>query len=397
AVSGNVRVPTTEALTDFFNTMKNQIEADLKSANYIVESLDENGEATLKSKFFINTERSAEKTIDDILNFAYKAFGLMCRRNSAVNGWYDKKLPDLINELTTDQLDEVTKRLAPTLFFSYNIGQMDGVLEQRDFCVADNRDNAKKVFNFQESSSQKFIGHSNSELFYIITAKTGMNFEYYRTYHNIKSEYDKCDKKEYYHFHQAFARTGGDVDEIKSLLPLGASNATIAMLKLMILGNYDESTMKKFIVIPDKSYLEGVYGQTPFEVKSNSVVWATDLSLEIQGDKKIQINIAEKGRKYTPCYCNLFYTELSNEFGKRYLSDHYDNFIERYMQAVNALDNNILVQGFNQAKQKVETLLDAKYRDARAAQSFQEMETLKEMLRVLNDKFKTFEDFTCKD
>ena len=397
AVSGNVRVPTTEALTDFFHTMKNQIEADLKSANYIVESLDENGEATLKSKFFINTERSAEKTIDDIMNFAYKAFGLMCRRNSAVNGWYDKKLPDLINELTTDQLDEVTKRLSPTLFFSYNIGQMDGVLEQRDFCVADNRDNAKKVFNFQESSSQKFIGHSNSELFYIITAKTGMNFEYYRTYHNIKSEYDKCDKKEYYHFHQAFARTGGDVDEIKSLLPIGASNATIAMLKLMILGNYDESTMKKFIVIPDKSYLEGVYGQTPFEVKSNSVVWATDLSLEIQGDKKIQINIAEKGRKYTPCYCNLFYTELSNEFGKRYLSDHYDNFIERYMQAVNALDNNILVQGFNQAKQKVETLLDAKYRDARAAQSFQEMETLKEMLRVLNDKFKTFEDFTCKD
>ena len=121
------------------------------------------------------------------------------------------------------------------------------------------------------------------------------------------------------------------------------------------------------------------------------------MSLEIQGDKKIQINIAEKGRKYTPCYCNLFYTELSSEFGKRYLSDHYDNFIERYMQAVNALDNNILVQGFNQAKQKAETLLDAKYRDARTAQSFQEMETLKEMLRVLNDKFKTFEDFTCKD
>lgn len=67
------------------------------------------------------------------------------------------------------------------------------------------------------------------------------------------------------------------------------------------------------------------------------------------------------------------------------------------MQAVNALDNNILVQGFNQAKQKVETILDTKYRDARTAQSFQEMETLKEMLRVLNDKFKTFEDFTCKD
>lgn len=217
-----------------------------------------------------------------------------------------------------------------------------------------------------------------------------------------RSEYDRCDKKEYYHFHQAFARTEGNVDDIKGLLPVEASNATIAMLKLMILGSYDEATMKKFIVIPDKSYLEGVYGQTPFELNHNflsntSVVWATDLSLEIQNDKKILINIAEKGRRYTPNNSSLFYTELNNEFAKRYLSDHYDSFIERYVQAVNSLDNNILIAGFNAAKQQVETTLDAKYKEARTVQNFQEMATLKEMLRVLNDKFKTFEDFTSKD
>ena len=256
-VNGLGLVPKRESLAKVFDKMFNMDECGklMRKARYIqsfkLDEQDKDSKAIEEHHLFTNTEIRPDKTVEDILYFAAIAMDKLCSEdNDDIKKWNHSTLPSLYNGLTVEQRDQLTKRLNPSLFFSYNTSKLDGVLEQREFCVAANIELAKQIFHYAGRNNQKFISTKDSNLMYILSAKLGLSFDYYRTYDFIKTEYEKCTQKEYYHFHQAFAECGGDPSRIK--LPKNIDIKMLPFLKYLLMDEFAKN--KKFasmMFVPD--------------------------------------------------------------------------------------------------------------------------------------------------
>lgn len=396
-VNGLGMAPERESMTKVFDKMFNIDECCklMRESQYLqffkLDEQDKDTKAVEEHRLFTNTEVRPDKAVEDILHFTAITMEKLCNEdNGDIKKWNHSTLPSLYNGLTVEQRDQLTKRLNPSLFFSYNTSKLDGVLEQREFCVAANIELAKQIFHYAGRNNQKFISTKDSNLMYILSAKLGLSFDYYRTYDFIKTEYEKCTQKEYYHFHQAFAECGGDPSRIK--LPKDPDIKLIPFLKYLLMDEFSRDQEFASMIFVPEDHEKMRYSVTPIRKDGFDLKLATLDSLQfVDKHPSLLIDGKRAGIVDTLKGNHLEVVELYEIFSTHFTTGHMERFVNSFINGVAEYDEKVLKQHFPGIRAQLYKTMCDLFNDSKTSKY--DKDVLTDMLDALKYQLDTYEHF----
>ena len=234
------------------------------------------------------------------------------------------------------------------------------------------------------------IDSKDPSVMYKIITKMGLSFDYYDMYQSIKNEYDSCVNKVFYHFHQAFAASGGDADNL--VLPRELKPELIVFTKYLIF-NQLRSVFSHVMRKGTETYNQGHYTDTPVLFDGSIAKFATAEALDLIDNEKVELKITDGDRTY---YYTVNVdrpehemTEIYNGFSNYFNVGRFSSLIAELVKNINFLESDLLYQNYQKAVRELKESLNAKWESA----GKKEKETIGDILRVLNERLETVSKF----
>ena len=344
-----------------------------------------------ESHLFTNTHMSDfRRAIEDLLDYTVDTVKTLVHQNETVSKqWYEKTLASFFSDLNSEACREIQRKAQPTLFFPYSRAKVASKMTDKAFCVGPDGV-VGNVFLNSSSGSTRMIASDDPSVMYKIVTKLGLSFEYYDLYQTIKAEYDNCVNKVFYHFHQAFASSGGDADNIK--LPREIKPEQIVFTKYLILNQLREvfsHMMRKGTEV----YNAGYYTDTPVVFDGAIAKFATANALNLIDNEMIELRITDGDTVYyhtvSVDHPEHKMTELLAGFSEHFTTGRFEILVSELIKNINFLESDLLRKKYQEAVKILKTDLNANWQQA----GKKEKETIGDILRILNERLDTVAKF----
>ena len=373
----------TSSLEGIFSQMISLYGEQMIQEKYIVDE---------QSHLFTNTHKSDYKrVVEDILDYTVGTMKALLRQNKTVSDqWYNKTLANFFSDLNNEARRDIQQKTEPAVFFPYIKAMHSSRLIDRAFCVGP-QGVVKDVFNEASTAAKtKMIDSNDPSVMYKIVTKMGLSFDYYDMYQSIKNEYDACMNKGFYHFHQAFAASGGNPDNIS--LPREIKPELVVFTKYLIL-NQLKDTFSHLMRKGTESFNANHYSDTPVVFDGMIAKFATAGAFRLIDDEKIELKITDGDRNFfhTVNIDNPEHemTELLVGFVEHYSVGRFASLIADLVKNIDFLESDLLRQKYQQGIRDLKADLNAKWESA----GKKEKETIGDILRVLNERLETVSKF----
>lgn len=345
-----------------------------------------------KSHLFTNTGKTDfRRVVEDLLDYTVGTIKALLHQNETVSKlWYEKTLADFFSELNNEARHAIRQKTQPAVFFPYSKAKRTGRVIDRAFCVGP-EGVVKDVFLEASSAGKtKMLDSQNPSVMYKIVTKIGLSFEYYDMYLSIMNEYDRCQNKVFYHFHQAFAASGGNADNI--VLPKEIKPELIVFTKYLVMNQLRE-TFSHLMRKGTETYNAGHYADTPVIFDGMIAKFATSAALALVDNEKIELKVTDGDRVFYHTVAidrpEHMMTELLAGFSEHYSTGRFSSLISELVRNVNFLDSDLLRQKYQDALRSLKNDLNARWKTA----GKREKETIGDILRVLNERLETVSKF----
>ncbi len=363
------------------------------------QMISQNSEEMIQKKYIIDEESHLftniyatdfKRTIEDLLSYTVDTVKSLVHQNETISKqWYEKTLSDFFTGLNVDATNDIQQKAQPTLFFPYNKAMVASKLTDKAFCVGPSGV-VEKVFINASSSTSRLIPDNNPSVMYKIVTKLGMSFEYYDLYKNVKKKYDDYMNKEFCHFHQMFAVSGGDADNIK--LPREIKPEQVVFAKYLIMNQLSEA-YSPIMVKGTEDYNIGNYLDTPVISDGSIVKFATSEALRMIDNEKVELKLSEGGvwlyHTVTIDRPEYRMTDLLDGFSKYYTTGRFAVLISDLIKHINYLAPDLLRQKYQEAVKSLKDQLNADWQRA----GKKEKETIGDILQILNERLDTVSKF----
>lgn len=345
-----------------------------------------------QSRLFTNTDKTDfKRVIEELLDFTVGTVKALLHQNEIVSRkWYEKTLANFFSELNNEARHSIRQKTQPALFFPYSKSKKSGRTFDSSFCVGP-EGVVKDVFLEASSAGKtKMLASDDPSVMYKIVTKMGLSFDYYDMYPAVKKEYDTCTNKVFYHFHQAFATSGGDADNI--VLPREIKPELIVFTKYLLMDKMREifsNIMRK----GTETYNAGYYTDTPVVFDGMIAKFATSAAVKLIDNEKVELMITDGDRTYYHTVAidrpEHKMTELYAGFVEHYNLGRFANLIGELVKHINFLEGDLLRQKYQEALRSLKEELNEKW----LAAGKKEKETIGDILRVLNERLDTVSKF----
>lgn len=348
-----------------------------------------------ESHLFTNTSiTDYKRAIEDLLEYTVDTVKTLIRQHNTVSEqWYKKSLAQFFSGLNSEATRAIQQKTQPSLFFPYSKSKVASKLTDKAFCVGP-KGVVENVFLQSSSNSTRMIPSDDPSVMYKIVTKLGLSFEYYDLYQSVKNEYDKCMNKVFYHFHQAFAASGGNADNIR--LPREIKTEQIIFAKYLILNQLRE-TLSHLMVKGTEIYNLGHYADTPviFDPEKDKIVkFAMSGALSVINHEKLALRITDGDTVFyhtvTINHPEYRMTELLAGFSAYFTIGRFEVLAAELIKNINFLESETLYQNYQHAVAELKKQLNADWQKA----GKMEKETIGDMLRILNERLDTPDKFT---
>ena len=370
------------SLEELFSEMVTLYPEELVQSKYLVNE---------ESRLFTNLSRSdRRRVVEDILDFTVRTVKALIRQNTAVSQqWYEKSLAAFYADLNSEARIAVQHKTQPPLFFPFNRAQKSGHVVDCAFSVGP-KGVAEEVFGL--CADAPVLDSSDSSLMYRLVTKLGMSFDYYDLYDHLEREYAKNPSKEFYHFHQAFARSGGNPDQIR--LPKEVSPEQVVFVKYLLLNRLCRA-LSGWMMSGGEAYNADTYAPSPLLRTAGTLRFATSGALAPVADDRIRLLVKDAGIDHfmsvsstKPSYR---WTEFLRGFEQRFAEGQFAALAEGLIRKLGFLAGEPLeakyLSEFNALKREFNDLF------AKATEKT-EKETLQNILIILDTKLDSVGKFT---
>ncbi len=377
-----VRNQDNTSLESFFSQMITSFEGKMTQDRYMVDG---------GSRLFTNTDKSDfKRMIEDILDYAVGTMKSLIRQDEVVNSdWYRKSLADFYEGLNIEDRKKIKHRAQPPLFFPYKRPMNAGQTFQKSFYVGP-EEVLGTVFGITRSDRVSLYDEDDDSVMYGIIAKIGLSFDYYDMYNSIKQAYDDSVEREYYHFHQAFAHAGSQVDGIK--LPNEIRPEEIVFAKYLLLNKLCRS-LSDFVKMGTEAYNKHDFAQSPLLRRGQTIRFAMDGALESDRDR-VALRVADSGidHYYTVVASRPEYrwTEFLEGFTLFYREGRFASLAGELIRRLGLVSGDLLRRKYLSALNAVKQDLNQAYLDSNEKT---EKETIQMLIRTLETKLDDFEKF----
>ncbi|MDR1161707.1 MAG: tubulin-like doman-containing protein [Tannerellaceae bacterium] len=344
-------------------------------------------------KLFRNPEMDNYRTvIEDILSFAARSMEDKYRKNQKINSeWFAKTLPQFFDELDKENRDDIRKRMNPSLFFTYEQEKDNNLLATRTIYVAGSDKIAREVLQYNPGDkTAKFATAEESSMIYIIKARMGLSFDFYRRYDIIEREYMNTVNKREFHFHTAFADCNGAYDQI--VLPEEFEPELITLAHYILMDGYKD-ILSRYYYVSGNDFDKDHYTNTPFVFEDKRVVLAKRSNLSSKGEyicltrsngvNELYLSLVF-GASRTPC-C-VVYEKLKEMYIREGLEQSIANLIKDMLWVAKVK----MEMNYDDVRQHV---INEYTRRLHATDSREESSLLNKLLMVFTTKLDSFEKF----
>ena len=371
------------SLEGMFSQMISRYGEQMIQEKYIVDE---------QSHLFTNTGKvDFRRVVEDLLDYTVGTMKALLHQNETVSKqWYEKTLAQFFSELNNEARHEIQQKTQPAVFFPYSKAMRAGRIIERGFCVGPEAV-VKDVFIEASSAGKtKLIDCQDPSVMYKIVTKMGLSFDYYDMYQSVKNEYDNCMNKVFYHFHQAFAASGGNADNIT--LPREIKPEMIVFAKYLILNQLRENfshIMRK----GTETFNAGYYTDTPVIFNGMIAKFATSAALSLIDDEKVELKVTDGDQTYYKTVSidrpEHEFTELYAGFVEFYTTGRFANLAADLVKHIDFLESDLLRQNYQDAVKRLKDQLNEKWQAA----GKKEKETIGDILRVLSERLETVAKF----
>lgn len=346
-----------------------------------------------ESHLFTNTHiTDFRRAIEDLLDYTVDTVKTLIHQNQTVSQqWYEKTLASFFLELNNEAARDIQQKAQPNLFFPYSKAKVASKITAKAFCVGPVGVVDKVFLGVAASDIHK---SDDPSVMYKIVTKLGLSFEYYDLYQSIKTEYDKCKNKVFYHFHQAFATSGGDADNIK--LPREIRPEQIDFTKYLILNQLSE-VVSPIMVKGTETYNRENYADTPVIFDDSIVKFATSNALTLTDNGKIQLQLTDGDTVYyhtvTIDHQEERMSEMLVGFMEHFNIGRFGVLIDELIREINYLVPDLLRQNYQEAIKNLKVQLNAEWKQAEINNNKKEKDTIGDILRILNERLDTMAKF----
>lgn len=344
-------------------------------------------------KLFRNFDMDNYRTvIEDILLFASRSLEDKYRKNQKINSeWFAKTLPQFFDELDKENRDDIRKRMNPSLFFTYEQEKDNNLLATRNIYVASSDKIAREVLQYNPGDkTAKFATAEEPSMIYVIKARMGLSFDFYRRYDIIEREYMNTVNKREFHFHTAFADCNGEYDKI--VLPEEFEPELITLAQYILMDGYKD-ILSKYYYVSDDDFDKDHYTNTPFVFEDKRVVLAKKSNISPKGEyicltrndgiNELYLSLVF-GSSKTPC--SVVYEKLKEIYIKEGLEQSIEGLIKDMLWAA----KNEMEMNYDDIRKKV---TDEYTGRLNATESREEKALLKKLLMVFKTELDSFEKF----
>ena len=369
-----------KSLLTFIKTCSKLCEQSMISNGYL--------SANLENNLFVNRMiNNPKKIIEDIQNYALETITQLISTNEVIgNVWFKKPLASFINELDTEKLDKILKRMKPTLFFPYDINRHRTFTETKVYVASE--DIAKKMFEYQ-------TGHANQRLetkigdddtVYSIVANVGMSFDYYLNYSILEKQYNDCPVKKYYHFHQAIGDCNGDLSKIR--LPYEAEPLKIDFVRFLIMDHYAE-ILKEAYFTSDNPMEKDRFTSSPLQIKDGIATILKHSAFTINDGKVL----LDKGLLENHNYVQIapgeqtIYSEIYSLFSENYINNHLSRLIKNLIAEMKNNNRTIMMQHYKGTIAEIKNNITQHWEKSTSRSEKDFMQEINQILSSELDKF----------
>lgn len=345
-----------------------------------------------QSHLFTNTHKTDfKRVVEDLLDYTVGTMKVLLHQNETVSKqWYEKTLANFFSELNNEARREIQQKTQPAVFFPYSKAKRAGRTFDSSFCVGP-AGVVKDVFLEASSAGKtKMINSDDPSVMYKIITKMGLSFDYYDLYPNVKNEYDNCVNKVFYHFHQAFATSGGNADNI--VLPREIKPELVVFTKYLIL-NQMKDAFAHIMRKGTETYNAGYYTDTPVIFDGMIAKFATSAAVRLIDNEKVELQVTDGDRTFYHTVAvdrpEHEMTELFAGFVEHYNLGRFAALVKELVKYLNFLESDLLRQKYQEAVRNLKGELNGKWELA----GKKEKETIGDILRVLNERLETVSKF----
>lgn len=374
------------------------------SLEFLMKEIVNVNRKLLQEKGYVNTDGNStffsngnpdriKKSLEDFMYYATVTFEKQYRENSTISDeWTSKSLPLFFNELDREKRKEVRERLDPSLFFTYNQSRENNLMATRNIYVAESEDLAEDIFGCKRGDNISRIVTNDvpSSMIYMLKAKIGLSFDYYRTYDVIKREYDKTVQKEDFHFHAAFARSNGDYRSLA--LPKEHEPELISFVRYMLMDGFKD-VLSAYYHSSSNAFDKHNYSNTPFVMeekraliagKHNIMKRGENICLNIRNGETILFLSCVFGNAENP------YKVIYGKFKENYVKLSLESAIEGLIKDMAWVAQGPMEEHFADVREKLIRQLD---KGIDGIQSREERRMVTDILEVLTMEIDTFDKF----
>ena len=344
-----------------------------------------------ESRLFTNISKTNKKrVIEDILGYTVSTVKSLITQQTVVRQqWYEKSLANLCSELNSEARIELQHKCNPPLFFPFNRAQKSTQTVPKAFSVGP-KEIAKALFG--AGNDNAVYDSSDDSVMYKLVTKLGMTFDYYDLYENIEKEYRACASKEFYHFHQAYARTPNGDPRLISL-PKEVTSEQVVFVKYLLLNQLCR-TLSVWMKAGVNEYEKDTFAPTPLIRTATMMRFAKADAMGVLADDKIHLLKSEAGIDHFVTVRssreNYRWTDFLQGFEKMYSDCQFEQLAKDLIEKLSFLAGEDLRAKFNSAWNAIKKELNALYLESKEKT---EKETLRQLLRILDSRLSSYDKF----
>ena len=198
----------------------------------------------------------------------------------------------------------------------------------------------------------------------------------------------------FYHFHQAFAASGGDADNIK--LPREIRPEQVDFTKYLILNQLSE-VVSPIMVKGTETYNRENYADTPVIFDGSVVKFAISNALTKTDNGKLQLQVTDGDTVYyhtvTIDHQEDRMSEMLVGFMEHFNIGRFGVLIDELIRGINYLAPDLLRQKYQEAIKNLKVQLNAEWKQAEINNNKKEKDTIGDILRILNERLDTMAKF----
>lgn len=371
------------SLESFFGQMITLLTDRMIQEKYLIDK---------ESHLFTNTHKTDfRRVIEDLLDFSVVTMKEMVHQNDYVcNQWYKKSLASFFSDLNNEARHNIQQKSQPTVFFPYIKSMRASRLVDKSFCVGPTGVVENVFLGASSANVTEKIDSNDPSLMYKIATKLGLSFEYYDMYESLKHEYDGRVDKVASHFHQAFAASGGNPDNIN--LPREIKPEQINFAKYLIM-NQMRGFLTSTFVKGTEVYNAGHYADTPVIFDDTIAKFATAGAVRMIDNEKIELKVTDGDTIFFHTVniddAEKPMTNLLAGFNEYYTTGRFAVLITELIKNINFLESDLLRKNYREAVESLKADLNEKWGKA----GKKEKETLGDLLRILDERLNTVAKF----